>query len=120
MLVKFVLIWIAASFFMWMIPRAIHAQICLVLSMPFKVIDDINIYDVSISKMYSPSVLAIGVTLAFYIPFVAIQPFAAPFLHQSICLLLLVAYVVISTVRSYRLFYSMISERGISWPPRKN
>jgi len=97
--------------------RAIYAQICTTLTIPFKKMDDINIYDISIKNM--PNKLIVLYSLPLVVSgSVALNSQFDPEYHKLIIFILCIFfYLSAASILSYSLFKRTVANLGLKWPP---
>lgn len=98
--------------------KALHAQLCTSLSIPFKHLDDLKLYEKSTAKLLSPLVYATALITGLAGALATVLPTDPNYIHLISFLAMIPIFISVAGLRSYRIFLQAVRSEGLEWPPK--
>ena len=115
---KLVVVASVLSVLCYVFARGTHAQICMTLTMPFKMMNDFKIYESSVGKMLSPALIAISCPLVISGSIALTSRDDPHYLKLAIFMMCTILYIVGVSILSYITFKKTVLAMGFEWPPK--
>lgn len=100
--------------------RGTHAQLCTTLTIPFKTMDDVKIYEASVGRMASPTLIAVSAPLVMSGAVALTSQYDPHYIKLMVFLFCTTIYVAGVSALSYSVFKKAISTMGHEWPPARD
>ena len=97
--------------------KALYAQFCTTLSIPFKNIDDLGIYDKSSRNLIDAKLWMLSCVLSISGAWALCSHDDPQYIHLTTFIVMIAIYFGVVAVRSYKIFRLAVQEAGLDWPP---
>lgn len=119
-IVKIIIVGVLLLVISYFFARAIYAQLCTTLTIPFKKMDDMKIYDTSVKKLPNKLILILATPLAISGSIAFTSSYDTGYSNLIIFIVCICFYVISASIISFRLFKKTIVELGQEWPPKQS
>ena len=103
-----------------MLAKALHAQLCTTLSIPFNRLDDLKLYEESSGRLFSPAVYVTALITGLAGAWALVSPVDPGYARLISLVAMIAIFVGIAGVRSYRIFRNAVRDEGLEWPPKRH
>lgn len=100
--------------------KALHAQLCTTLAIPFSGLDDLKLYEKSSARLLGTPLYATALITGFAGAWAIGSPADPNYIHLISFLAMIAIFVGVAGFRSYRIFREAVRSEGREWPPKRH
>jgi len=98
--------------------KALHAQLCTTLAIPFNRLDDLKLYEKSSANLFSAPVYVTALITGLAGAWAMGSQADLNYIHLISFVTMITIFVGVTGLRSFGIFREAVRSEGLEWPPK--